>query len=366
MKLYKKNSKIKSITIFILILLITLSLFSSAGFSVKSTSSNLKNTFYYSYDDFTELITKLQYLHPDIFMFYSIGKTYNGRDIWAVKISDNVTINENETEVLFMGGVHGDENLGYQTVIYSMNAIIENFSTIKVNLSFSNRIRNIVNNTEIFFIPMVNPDGVEESNRKNRRINDCILGDSLFCGVDINRNFGYKWEELDKNPLKYIYGGFPIPLKSTAKYPFLDFRSIINKGVYRGSAPFSENESYAIKRFVESHSIVIRIDYHNPGEKIIYPWSWTKDPTDDNSVFVSIAENISKINGYKVLQWSHWYNVIGSSGDWMYGEHNIFPFTIELSKSYFMNFFPNKIKALEICKTHLLVNLYVSERAQIL
>jgi len=366
MGFFEKSSRIELFSLVVIILLITISLFPSCVGVKYSTNTSRGVRFYYTYNQFTDLIEHLQEEHPDIFDYYSLGKTYEGRDIWLVKISDNVTINEDESEVLFMGGTHGDEKPAYQAVIYSMKAIVENYTSPNVNYSFTTRIRNIVNTTELFFIPMVNPDGIEAQTRKNRRINDCILGKTVFRGVDINRNYGYKWEELDNHPLRYIYGSFPFPLKTTVKYPFFDFKSIIREGSYRGSSPFSESESRAVKQFIENSSIAIRIDYHTSGEKILYPWSWTKDSPDDDPLFISIAENISKINGYQITQGSNWYYILGNSGDWMYAEHGILPFTIELCKSGFMHYFPIKSKILEICKTHLLVNLYIAERVLML
>lgn len=359
-----KSIRITSYFFLIFVLMISPNLFPISKCAFESIHSNWGDNFYYSYDQLTDLIVKLQEKYPEIFSYYSLGETYERRHIWCVKISDNVTADEDEPEVLFMGGVHGNERPGYQTVIYTLKAIAENYTIANVNHSFTNRIRNIVNNTELYFIPMVNPDGVESGTRKNRQPNDCIFGDTIFRGVDINRNFAYKWEELDKHPFKYIFGGFPKRLdRTTVKYPFLDFQSIIRRGNYRGQYPFSENESRAIKQFIENHNITFSIDYHIYGEKILYPWSWTKEPTIENALFVSIAGNISNINGYEIIQGSYWYYIPGCSGDGMYAKHNIYSFTIELCKSSFLANFPLKKRILDLCKTHLLVNLYASERS---
>ena len=164
---------------------------------------------YYSYDELTDLLGQLQQKYPKIFNYSSLGKTWGGRDIWLVKISDIVSIDENEPNVLYTGGVHGDEKQGYQAVIYSIKSFVENYTYVNVNESFTDRVRNVVNNTELFFMPMVNPDGCEAYTRENGRPNDCIFGKTLFRGVDINRNCGYKWELIDKYPIRYRYH-FPI------------------------------------------------------------------------------------------------------------------------------------------------------------
>ena len=143
-------------------------------------------------------------------------------------------------------------------------------------------------------------------------------------------------------------------------------KSIKKRGYYRGPYPFSENESRAVKQFIENHSITTSVDYHTCGEKIIYPWSWTRDPPPNKPLFLSIAENISQINGYEIIQGSQWYYIIGSSKDWLYAEHGVFPFVIELCNSSGSNAPSDKELILQICKTHLLVNLYVAERTIIL
>jgi hypothetical protein len=333
-----------------------------SGLSQELHLENYTNNIYYSYDQLTKILGELKSQYPNIFTFDSIGKTYQLRDIWLVKISDNVTIDEDEPEVLFMGGVHGDEKPGYQVIIYTIVALLENYSTFNVNQSFTNYVRSIVNNSELYFIPMVNPDGAEADCRKNQRPNNCLFGNTFFRGVDVNRNFGYKWDEFNKHPFKYAFGAFPYSLKRTnIMYPFLDFDSIRGGGNYRGSYPFSENESSAIKYFVENHSIIISIDYHTTGELITYPWTWTNDPPPDENIFLSIGENISLMNGYKLLQGSKWYYIIGCSKDWLYAEHGVFPFTIELCNSSGPLAPQDKEHILNICENHLLVNLYVAE-----
>ncbi len=374
----------KKLLIFsIIFLLIFLSFLSPLTVSLKFKSKS--NNLYYNYAELTDLVEDLQNKFPDIFSYQSIGTTYEGRDIWSVKISDNVSFDEDEAEVLFMGGVHGNEKPGYQAVIYTLKSIVENYTCPNVNNSFTSRIMDIVDNSEIFFIPMVNPDGVEANTRKNKKPNDCILGESLFCGVDVNRNYAYKWYETDNNSFKYVYGHFRINelirtplmyvlnnfpaflLKTTVMNPSLDFLSLLpyyKGGTYRGEYPFSENESRAVKEFVENRSICISADYHIFSGKILYPWSWTEESAEDKDIFLYISENISKINGYNNTQSGLWYYTPGCCSDWMYANHDVIPFIIELWDPTDGLFdLIRKEKLEEMCKTHLLVNLYLAEQA---
>ena len=335
--------------------------------------------FFYTYETLIDLLTLLQTQYPQIFSYRSLTQTYQGRDVWLVKISDNVLENESEPQILFMGGVHGNEKPGFQTVIYSLRSIVENYTTPQVNDSFTLQIRSIVNTTELFFIPMVNPDGITASTRKNCRPNECLFGETKFRGVDINRNYDYNWEDVNRHLLRYIViprTGEQFKLlfsgdttnylfeRTSVRYPFLDFGSIISLGFYRGPEAFSEPESAAVKDFIEKHNVTISVDYHTYGEKIIYPQPWRYTHPEDNSTFVSLAENVSKINGYRFDRRINWSNVSGNYPNWAYTTQGIFPLTIELCNSSTQNKKPDEQYLLKVFYIHLLVNLYLAERLQ--
>jgi hypothetical protein len=354
-----KNNKKKVIIVVILIIFI---LITTTATSIPP--QNKTNEFYYTYTSLTTLLEDLQQTHPTIFQYHSLGTTQQGRDIWIVKISDNITQSENEPEILYMGGVHGNEKPGFQVVIHNMKAIAENYTTPNVNQSFTQHIRTIVNQTVLYFLPMVNPDGVEANTRKNHAPNQCLLGSTLFKGVDLNRNYGYKWEELDKHPFRYIFGFFPRGLhRTTVKYPLLDFQTLLGGGTYRGPKPFSENETHAVKQFIEQSNITLCVDYHIFGEKIVYPWFWTQDSSSVEPVLVSLAENISTFNHYEVIQGGDWYFVPGSAADWMHATFDIVSFVIELLPSRDDSLVYDQESIEELCFVHLKVNLYLAERS---
>jgi hypothetical protein len=137
---------------------------------------------------------------------------------------------------------------------------------------------------------------------------------------------------------------------------------------YGGVKPFSENETKAVKQFVETHNLSISISYHSYGEYIFIPWCYTSKPTKDEQVFVSIGENISSINKYDLVpvnepRFPIFPRSIGLSEDWLYGEHNILAFLIELGTSFAPT---NTSQVMNLCQMHTGVNLYVCERALVL
>jgi carboxypeptidase T len=297
---------------------------------------------YHTYDEMTAILFNLAANNSDIMAVTSIGKTYEGRDLWMVKLSDNVNVQEDEPEVLFMGAHHGNEKPGYEVCLYFIRYMIENYHNMSIN-----GIREAINNTQIYILPMVNPDGVEAGTRKNLEPNHGYFGFNkavTSIGVDLNRNYNYKWFLLCLLPRLY--------LGSTS---YVD-----SSDVYRGEKPFSENETQAIQRFVDAHNITIAISYHTFGEEILYPWGYTSRPPKNKDRFISIGENISSFDHYTVAQSIGLYPTLGDACDWMYGTHGILAFTIELGRSYAPT---NPAELNEICRVHAIVNLYVCLRA---
>src|SRR5436190_13057290 len=124
--------------------------------------------------------------HPAIVRRFSIGKSYQGRTIWAVKISDNVGVDENEPEVLFDGLTHSDEHMGLEMTLHIMHWLVDGYG-------HDTTITRLVNNREIWIVLAVNPDGAEYDIsgghfhfwRKNRQ----PTPGTSYIGTDLNRNF---------------------------------------------------------------------------------------------------------------------------------------------------------------------------------
>ncbi|UCD12998.1 MAG: hypothetical protein JSW60_05375 [Thermoplasmatales archaeon] len=332
---------------------------------------------YFTYQEMTDLFHGLADNHSDIMSLTSIGKTYEGRDIWLVKISDNVYENEDELGVLLLGAHHGNEKPSFEILIYFIQHMVENYGKVNTDDDedglvnedpidgFDNdddglvdedpsedRVREVVDNTQIFLITMVNPDGVEANTRKNLAPNYGPFGFSeeiTSYGVNINRNYGYKW---------YLYYIFP-------RSYYLLFNIIDSSPNYRGERPFSENESKSVKNFVETQDISISVSYHSYGEVMFYPWMYTSRRTPDENLFISIGENMSKINNYYLYKGRQYIiprygGTLGTSEDWLYGKRGILSFTIELCSKRVPTD-PDVVQ--NVCLKHAGVNLYVCERS---
>src|SRR6185503_3278680 len=128
--------------------------------------------------------------HPGLIARTKIGTSYEGRELWAVKISDNVGVDEGEPEVLFSAGQHAREHLTVEMALYLIDELTGKYAT-------DPRIKGIVDSREIWILPDIDPDGSEydiesgiyRSWRKNRQPTP---GTSAI-GTDLNRNYGFRW-----------------------------------------------------------------------------------------------------------------------------------------------------------------------------
>lgn len=176
---------------------------------------------YHTYDEMTSLLFGLAANHSDIMSVSSIGKTYEGRGLWMVKLSDNVNQQEGEPEILFMGAHHGNEKSSYEVCLYFIQYMVEHYDN-----SSTPEVRESINATQIYVLPMVNPDGVEAGERKNHEPNHGFFGfrsQVTSYGVDLNRNYANHWFLLFLLPQRFI--------ESTS---WID-----SSEVYRGPRPFS-------------------------------------------------------------------------------------------------------------------------------
>jgi len=275
---------------------------------------------YHSYTEVAAETAAVAAAHPDIATRFSIGTSYQGRQLWAMKISDNVNVDENEPEILFDGGHHADEHMGTEMTLRIMHWLVDGYGT-------DPRITNIVNTREIWIVFLVNPDGAEydisggrfHSWRKNRQ----PTPGSTSIGTDLNRNYSYRW-------------GTP---GNTSSNPAA--------GTYRGPAPFSTPEDRAMRDFIASRVVNGRqqiraaISFHESGRLVMWPYGYTStdvpsDMTvDDHAALIAIGKHMAATNGYKPEQASDLYLDSGTSRDYLYGMYRTFAYTFELSiKAY--------------------------------
>ena len=265
-----------------------------------------KDAAYHNYAELTEALNLLAKNNPDIVHLSSVVKTSEGKDIWALRITNDLITAGNKPAVIFMGGHHAREHLSVEMPLMFAQYLVDQYR------AGNQKIVGLINSRDIHIIPVVNPDGMEydikDGTYKMWRKNRSRNANGTF-GVDLNRNYGFQWGT----------GG-------SSSDP--------NSETYKGTAPFSEIESTAIKNYVEAHTnITILLTLHSFSKLILYPWGHKYNPIEtgaDQQVHSVMARKMAEWNGYTPEQSSELYIASGDTTDWSYGAHKIISFTFEL------------------------------------
>lgn len=306
--------------------------FDALGFGLGSMGG------YFTYIEVKRQLDSMRLLYPSLISTIdSIGSSDEGRAIWAAKISDKPTIDEpNEPEVLFTSLHHAREPAGMMTALYYMWWLLENHG-IDPEATY------LVNSRQVWFIPVVNPDGYvynQTTNpsggglwRKNRHNN----GDGTF-GVDLNRNYGSfeMWNAPN--------GGSSTSTSSTT---------------YRGTVPFSEKETQAIDGFMRSHNIKLCLNYHTYSRLLVVPWGYLSAESGDSLTYREFAFDLVADNRYASgtdMQTVN-YSTRGNSDDYMFGDTSK-PRTFAMTPEVGTSFWPPSTSILPLAMENLTANIY--------
>lgn len=316
---------------------------------LEQTYGHMRMTFgyHYTYSEMVQELNQIAASYPNITHKVSIGQSWEGRDIWAMKISDNANQNEGEPSVLVTGVHHAREPIGCGISMDFINWLVENYGT-------NDSATTIVNTDEVWVVPVVNPDGYvfnETYNdpwgygwRKNRRDN----GGGVY-GVDLNRNYGYMWGYDNQ-------GSSPDPSDDD----------------YRGPAPFSEPETQVMRVLCDSFGFLYAINYHSFGNYLIFPWGYIDQETPDSLLYRVMADSMTSIIGvpnnyvWGTASQTVGYPANGVSDDWMYGEQTekpkCFAFSPEVGESFWQGAADTNI-IIEHCNETRPMNIYLCLRA---
>lgn len=292
-----------------------------------------------AYTDYNELLTEMQRLasnYPGIAKLYDLGdpwvktnnyKQYNqwyyqDYDIMGLKVSDNVNSDEDEPVLLIMALHHAREAMTVEVSVYAMQQLIEQYAT-------NSEYKNWVDSYEIWFVPLLNPDGHnvsfnyhdnrEKNQRKNLRDNNnnhkADFGSSAngLDGVDLNRNYSFEWSRGDNSQYS---------------------------ATYRGPYPFSEPEVQVIKTLTLSKKPVISVSLHSYSGLVLWPWGCYYSASTEAALLSKIGRESAVPMGYTPEQAVELYPCYGTSDDWLYAELGTYPYTIEMNTDNEGGFFP--------------------------
>lgn len=227
--------------------------------------------------------------YPAITKLDTIGFSVLGRAILCLKISDNPLSDEDEPPLLFIGAHHGNEVHSIEITLHQINYLTENYGVVP-------EVTQWVDNMEIWYVPLMNPDGREAMRRTNQN------------QVDLNRNYSF---------------GF-------------------TAGGNHGPTPFSEPENRAIRDLAAQYPPIMSLSYHTSGEYLLYSWTHNDAGAPDSAAMIYhgsiISEAISYlVNGreqhYTLRQGGRWYFTEGEYCDYMYTAHNTLAYTVEMGVS---------------------------------
>jgi len=249
---------------------------------------------YPTYQQYDSIMQSFKKLYPTLCHLDTIGTSVNGRLVFALKISDNAAVKEDEPEVFYTSTIHGDETGGFILMLHLADYLLKNYN-------LDSRVKNLVDNLEIWINPLSNPDGTY-------RTGNTILSPTRnnANGYDLNRNF-------------------PDPLQP---------------GVIQ------QKENVDMIKFLRKHKFVISANFHAGAEVVNYPWDrWPRLHADDNwfyNLSRAYADTVHahSVAGYMtdemngVTDGYAWYQVLGGRQDFMTYSLQGREVTIELDGNY--------------------------------
>lgn len=293
---------------------------------------------FYTYQEFLDELDAMVAEYPNLITAkapISDTLSHEGRPIYYVKISNDPSVDQNKPRVLYSAIHHAREPGSLSQTIFYMWYLLENYGT-------DPEVTYLVDNLELMFVPMINPDGyihnvVNDPNgggmhRKNKNPN---VGNQN-PGVDLNRNYSYQWGTTGVS-------GDP------------------NNDTYPGSGAFSEPETKNMKKVAENWNISLAHNAHTHGGILLYPIGATSQEfAADHTYFDAISTHMVQFNNYDAYKSSGLYPASGDSDDYMYKDEGIFAMTPEVG---FNGFWPPQSIIIPDCIDMLFPNLTLSHLA---
>ncbi len=341
---------------------------------------------YLTYAEVVAKLDQLRTMYPNLISEkLSIGKSTENRDLWVVRISNNPDVDQDKPKVFFNALTHAREPAGMMQLIYYMCTLLQNYNT-------DPEAKFLIDNREIYFLPVVNPDGYEYNRnispngggmwRKNRykvcttttTVSNCrdikvrrcdttwkgttytvrgckdvVIGrvcDTVrktTCttyGVDLNRNFGYKWG-----------------------YDNTGSSSSTGSDTYRGPSAFSEPEIKALRDFSLLKNFKMVCNQHTPGDQLTYPYSYADGVVNpDQALYDKRNALVTEVNHFLIghMHQTAGYVANGEASDWQYGEQTTKAKAYSWSPELGQSFWPAQSLIEPLCQSTLRMDLNMS------
>ena len=268
-------------------------------------------------DGLRRYLNKFAKQHKKIAKQVVIGKTVQGRDIVAIRISEKSkkkgkkgksTPISKRPAVLYQGTTHAREWISTEVT----RRLMEYFA------SKGKKAKQLRRKRQLWFVPVVNPDGyqytfdTERLWRKNLRDNDGNGQITSADGVDLNRNYPERWGYDDEGSA-----------------------GTTSDETYRGPSPGSEPETKADMKLIKKIDPAMAVSYHSYGPLLLYPQGWqVQTPTADDPIYIALSGTDAKpaIKGFDPDVAAELYTTNGEFTDWADGRKGALAWTPELNE----------------------------------
>src|SRR5215217_4866075 len=271
---------------------------------------------YRSYDEAGGIRDELYALakrYPAIVKLVVIGKTLQGREIIALKVTKNANqlADGARPAALYMGTIHAREWIATEVTRRLLHHFVENYGK-------NAEITDMVNTRELWFMPVANPDGYqytftdERLWRKNLRDNDNDGQITNADGVDLNRNYDERWNYDNEG--------------SSTETPSL---------TYRGASAASEPETKAHQALIDRLKFKFLVTYHSYGPLLLYAYGWqVQTPSFDDPLFVEYTGTDANpaVEGFDPGVGADLYTTNGTTDDYAYAKTGALSWTPELEE----------------------------------
>ncbi|MGE5632067.1 MAG: M14 family zinc carboxypeptidase [Caulobacteraceae bacterium] len=347
---------------FILVVTLVMSMLGSVYAAPAAAEPGINWDVRHHFSFYEDMLKGLAEQYPDIAKTYSIGHSWYERQIWCIELSSKASNVKNKTGIAVLGNIHGGEQESGESAAYTAWWLVNNYSNDK-------EVKKILDNYTICIVPVINPDGYEQSfvynNRSNLRPTDNNKDGKVFSdpykdtngdgfiaevykgakdsaekdrvfigmespdwdkngkpgddpkssGIDLNRTFDYMWNRLDVDT-----------------DPQLGANSLARAGANAASEP----EVAAVQNFLITHPVYALVTLHTGIQCVLWPWCYTPEPPADAKMMEGVAKEMAKAfedtTGRRMYTKQSYddYPTNAEMIDWAYGRLGIHAYTMEV------------------------------------
>ena len=237
---------------------------------------------YHTPAEISASLRELAATRPDIARVVDLGTSVQGRELTAIVLTDQPHLREpDEPSWRVLGTHHGDEWSSMEVAWAVAWDLAEAYDV-------DPGVTALLDSSEVWVLPVVNPDGVVAFTRRNSR------------NVDLNRNYSFEWQAQS----------------------------------FAGTEPFSEPESDAVRVLGMRRSFGHSITMHSGATNIGWVWNWSLAPTDDAALLEAICDRYQTNTAdpdFWITNGADWYVTYGDTNDWSYGDRGGHDYTLEIS-----------------------------------